>query len=392
MMLKLEFTTLCAFLLMALAVSARVEATPVATPRDYGDAQLMQIRQMKVAVFENPESVRLKSLTIATSDPALQARVDAAAQLIFTSSYARSQFCPFLPDADAAAHNFGVSAKAAGALVKKCHDAGIPAAPQPAVFNLKIKLPRRIIMVETEEPAPLESWTSYAGDTHLFTHGPSSDFVFVRSLLHEYYVAFDKLWRLSAQTASFLFNGDFDDAVGRSRADINRLLNLMAIPLVRGTLLMARTYEFENRVLGEITPEGSRTTSLQKSKEPRPCWQIARSLAEFLFPRQDLFVDLEYFVVPARLRVAASGLEAPPAIFDIIEKWETESGFKLRQKGREISLCDTMLEPRLGVESSFFTQGPRVRIGGGVDTSHTLSDRWPLSFTNAVLELKEAKP
>ncbi|RYZ63245.1 MAG: hypothetical protein EOP05_23975, partial [Proteobacteria bacterium] len=229
---------------------------------------------------------------------------------ILKSELARSVFCTLGQTPELAVHNFSLSPKMAAGLIETCRAHKTPIKRVKNSDDLKHIFPRNIVFVRSSEPARVESWTSNLGTIFIFSTDQKDRYKLVRTLIHEYFVAFDDLYS---------FAGDNDHYLGRSTFkargnanDVKAYLKVFSAPLIRGTLQMVRALYFENQILAEIVGQST------PEKRTAPCWEIAKAVSLDILDLQDLFVGAFMLVSPSEDRLAAWGGPLPVSAFDYI--------------------------------------------------------------------------
>ncbi|RYZ71393.1 MAG: hypothetical protein EOP05_12110, partial [Proteobacteria bacterium] len=322
--------------------------------RVYGETQL---ELMKIALFDRPNDVVIKSVTLASKDKIAQALIDSAAKKIFTSSTALESFCPYAGNKKLIVANFGVSPKAASGIAKACSDFRSTLSTRPNIYGGAAKASRSVVLVELAELGPVESWTSAKGNIHIFHAGRISEFELLQRLLHEYYVGFDKYWLLGSKNVeSFLAEENLFSTGMNGASQV--FFNGMSYPLMKGTFLLARSYEFETRVFNDLLSlKPDSNSSLETD-----CWERARAIGETIVQRQDLFSDFLSQYLSPRNRFRDTLEVKTMAEFDLMQTAE-------RVGASENQYCALLSTPKSGLESVFFTSGPRPRIGSGTQAT-----------------------
>ncbi len=307
----------------------------------------------------------------ARSTPYLQAFIDKTMERLYSTKQGLS-FC--------AQHEIlfqrqlGVSAETAKKILSRCLSMKMETGP------LVGKEPKTYYFV-TNVPAnfPFHSWTSMTNETFIFLEDQLSEEEITARLIHEMAVQTDVKIMLGSNTVkeiaarygykikNGLMNFGMDEA-------IRETVGGMPFPAMKFAGVALRAMVVESIMIEEIF--GLAGFSKLKNQEvfsllgSRQYEKALRLMAKAMLPIQDYLLPVEFLsarVEERRLLAEAMGefYYLNEQLVDILVDNIANSKLSFISKSGSTSLLQWLFIPTVGTEGSFYSRGPRPRIGPG---------------------------
>jgi hypothetical protein len=309
-----------------------------------------------------------------STTPEVQIFIDQAFLDLFPTSIG-SLTCGIIPSNPLLIQNqLGLSLKAAKQVVEICHAKNIAMADS-SVPNLRISK-HYLFVFNIPQNFPIQSWTTMNNDTFIFFEGPLTKEDIYARIFHEFYMTYDNMLLFSRQTLPLYFapTGPFSTSgASLSRnSPADKIIGLIPMPALKFALATLRAIQFESACIEDVFgASGSAAMANQDVLlllKKKDFANALRLTLKALIPLQDYLLPAEYLIIPARDRMTM----IPNYYIDenggeqLVQMLNT-SKLKIHfpNHGKKVSFIEWLMTPNIGISSSFYTRGPRPRIGIG---------------------------
>ncbi|RYZ86786.1 MAG: hypothetical protein EOP06_13845 [Proteobacteria bacterium] len=300
--------------------------------------------------FSDDPDYAVTSVLPVSENPAAQAALDVVAEKALATPSGRNTFCRMFASASDVANDFGTTASASAKIFAGCESLGLTL---PAHFagSRSEKVSRRFLLVQTNMPSPIESWTSIEGDVFVFHTGHLTEFSFARALIHEYFIAYDdKAFFKQSSLSNYTDDPKWPLTPNQiSQLGFSTFAEAFEAPIVAGTFQLARALYFENVLLREMF-------SLPGGAVDSNCWRHIQTLANLVAPIQHMYRTARIFDQSSTSLLSFKTINA--ATFMKLE--EIAKRFDSKDQ-----LCRYLSKPTVGLTLHTYSAGPRPRIGSG---------------------------
>lgn len=311
----------------------------------------------------------------ARSSAKLQAVIDKAMVQIFHSKSGRAFCSVYGHTAPILEAQIAVSPSAAKQISELCLES------HPDVAGGVFKpMPKKFYFV-TNIPAatPFYSWTSWSNESFIFFEEQISEEELTARIIHELTVASDVKILLATSTVDSISesygykmkNGFMNMG---SQESVRETIGAMPFPAMKFAAVALRAMVVESLIIEDVFGKAG----LYKLKNPemfsllksRQYEKALRQMAKAMLPLQDYLLPVEFSIAPPRERraiVAALGetLYINEKIVNLIVDNIVNSKISFESSRGTVDLLPWLISPMIGTQSSFYSRGPRPRIGPG---------------------------
>ncbi len=274
--------------------------------------------------------------------------------------------------------HLGVSLSAAHTISQTC-EKNAPELKRREIWqNFKIGIKKYYFVFNVPIDFPFHSWTSMINETFIFFNSKLTLEEIQARLIHEYFITNDAKLQLNSEMGldlenlyeTKIYNAGFDK---NREMNIKNIFGIMPFPLIRFSLASLRAMEAERLIINELYPNAIKSNKLENAEilnllEQRNQTKALSLVLSTLAPLQDYLLPVEYSLVPRHERKwLAPHLYTDEKSVNRIVDIFNESNLKFRSihGGPTLSLIEWSTRPMLGAHGTFYSRGPRPRVGGG---------------------------
>lgn len=231
-----------------------------------------------------------------------------------------------------------------------------------------------IFVIGENENKPLKSWTSLMNTTYLIFEKTEPTIEIYKRIIHELYIVHDHYSTLGKGMYNSISEEQFKVTNGNLfsvgvKKDLDQVLGLLPLPLIRFNFTIARAHYFEDLTLEAIYELNKMDVPLQyKNIQTDNCWEYIRGQGTLLLDYQYLFLPFEYLIEEEEItKLLVPGYYLSEQAFNqtldyIIDK---NLSFEDRLTKESKNTCAFLITPMMSNVGSFYSRGPKPRIKGG---------------------------
>lgn len=238
-----------------------------------------------------------------------------------------------------------------------------------------LKSPKIIYFVfNLDKNFPFHSWTDMDNETYIFFNDMLSLEEIYARLIHEYFIANDAKLQLSSEMGlnlDYWYQTKIINTGFNKEKNIRNIFGILPFPAIKYSLAIVRAMDAERVILKELFPGVIKSAKLENAKvfellEHNRRLEAIGLAMRTLLPLQDYLLPAEYLIVPINERkMYAANLYLNEEATDLALKFFKTSKLQFKDKYGTLNLVEWLTTPTLGIHASFFSRGPRPRVGGG---------------------------